>query len=116
MANTNEFEALIPQAKVLVGAYWGPMMTDVLSFNRPWVISHSARKGLDALVAAGYLTMSPRNDHPKSPLEWRPTDKLRTEKPRISPAFMKEYGRFPMTDESLPEPVLPKRQKKGARQ
>lgn len=112
MKNTAEFESLSNEAKAIAGAYWGNgMMSDRLSFKRPWVISHKARKALDDLVEAGYLTVATLNDHPKSPMEWQPTSKMRSERPTVSAAFLKEHGKFPMLDESLPEPALPKRRR-----
>lgn len=103
MANTAEFEALSVEAKVVAGCWWGVMMTDKVGFDRPWTIHPQTRKGLDDLAAAGYLTCEPRNRYPNCPLDWKPTDKMRTERPRVSQAFLKEHSTFPITDESQPE-------------
>lgn len=108
MPNTAEFEALSPEAKTLVGAWWGVMMTTEVTFQRPWIIHPQARKGLDELVAAGYLSCEPLNQCENPPMGWKPTEKLKTEQPKVSRDFMKANS-FPITDETLPEPKRRKR-------
>lgn len=95
MPNTPEFESLITEAKVLVGAWWGILPSSEVTFQRPHVIHPRTRQGLDALVAAGYLTVEPLNRHKDSPLTWKPTAKLRSERPKVSRAFM-EQNTFPI--------------------
>lgn len=95
--NTPEFEALSVEAKVVCGAFWGIMLTTELGFERPWIIHERTRKGLDELVAAGYLTVEKFNQY-SDKLIWKTTDKLRAELPRVSMKFMKENS-FPVTTE-----------------
>lgn len=94
--NRPEFEALSPEAKVMIGAYWGVMIADKVQFDRPWAIHPTTRKALDELVAAGYLTMEPLNRYKDCPLLWKPTAKLREERPGVSQAFLKEHSTFPV--------------------
>lgn len=87
------------EAKVCVGCWWNVMMVTELSFQRPWIITPRTRKGLDELVAKGYLTVEKFNKY-NDKLVWKPTDKLRNEKPRVSREFMEQHGTFPITDEN----------------
>lgn len=103
--NTQEFESLSVEAKVLTGAWWGIMMTGEVTFDRPWIIHPSTRKGLNELVAAGYLTAAPLNRYKDCPWVWKPTDKMKAERPQVSMAFMKANG-FPITDETQPKAVV----------
>ena len=89
---------LSTEAKVVAGTFWGIMPTDELSFNRPHIIHPKTRKGLDDLVEAGLLTMEPLNDYKNPPLVWKPTDKMKTDKPDTPLAFIKAHG-FPVTTE-----------------
>jgi hypothetical protein len=102
-SNTAEFEALSTEAKTMVGAFWSIMRITELCFERPWIITPQARKGLDDLTAAGYLKAEQVNPRygDKSPMVWKPTGKMKAEKPRVSLAFV-EANSFPITDEKAP--------------
>ena len=89
---------LSTEAQVVSGTWWGTMHTDMLSFERPHIIHPSTRKGLDDLVKAGLLIMTPRNDSKDPPLDWKPTHKMKTDRPKVSLDFIKEHG-FPVTTE-----------------
>ena len=72
---------LSTEAKVVAGTFWGRMYLTTLSFDRPWALTTQTRKGLDELVEAGFLTMTPRNNIKDCPLDWEPTDKMKSERP-----------------------------------
>jgi len=86
---------LSTEAKAVCGAFWGPMLTEKLTFQRPHILTQKARKGLDELTEAGFLTVE---DEPGGGLTWRPTDKMRSERPRVSMAFARA-NKFPITTE-----------------
>ena len=92
------------EARVMFGAHWGGPMTMKVTYRRAWVIHPKARKGLDDLVTAGYLTVSKTNDG--DGLTWEPTSKVKTDRPDppIDFDFMMKHGDFPMVDESQPKP------------
>lgn len=81
------------EAQVVAGAFWGAL-TEV-SFKRPHIIHERARKGLDELVAAGLLTMRPRNDR-SAELVWTATPRMKKEGPKPTMAFLKANA-FPIT-------------------
>lgn len=85
------------EARVVIGAFWGVMPTDELSFQRPHIIHPRTRKGLDELVEAGMLTVERFNKHSDT-LVWKPTDKMKTDKPELDMEFLKENS-FPVTTE-----------------
>lgn len=86
------------EAKVMAGTFWGPIYLTTLSFERPWILHPSARKGLDDLVEAGFLGMEPRNDLKDCPIDWQPTLKMKMENPKVSQAFIIKNS-FPLTTE-----------------
>lgn len=98
------------EAKVVCGAWWNVTMTDNLQFDRPWIIHPRTRKGLDELVDKGYLTSEPLNHYKDAPLCFRPTKKMKSERPAKDfwetydemEAFLQENN-FPITDESQPK-------------
>ena len=102
-SNAADQVPLSVEAKVLIGAFWGVMMTDKVQFDRPWIIHPRTRKGLDELVAGGYLTVETLNDHLDSPMLWRPTAKMVSSRPRVSRGFI-EANTFPFTDETQTKP------------
>lgn len=90
------------EALVLIGAHWGFFPKSKLSFNRPHAIHPKAKKGLDELVAKGFLTATPRNNIPGCPMDYEPTEKMKTDKPFVDFDFIKENG-FPYTVEDRAE-------------
>ncbi len=88
---------LSTEAKVIIGAFWGIMPTSELSFARPHIIHPRARQGLDELVKTGMLTVEKFNKY-SDKLVWKPTDKMKTNKPKVSKAFIKANS-FPITTE-----------------
>lgn len=105
----SEFDTLSTDAKVVIGAFFGILITSELTFNRPWIIAPRMRAALDELNTAGYLTAEPLNQMKHPPMVWRPTEKLkntdRQERAAISrdEDFMERNG-FPITDETQPAP------------
>lgn len=94
---------LSPEAKVCIGAWWNTLLTERLTFHRPWIMTPRTRKGLDELVRKGFLTVGNLNRYSEA-LVWKPTEKMIAQRPKISSAFMQEHGRHPITDESRPKP------------
>jgi len=90
------------EAQVVIGGFFSILITTELSFKRPWVIHPKMRKGLDDLVDAGYLTVEKFNKH-SGTMIWRPTEKLKSENPKVSRAFMEQHS-FPVMDETQPKP------------
>jgi len=87
---------LSTEAKVVYGAQFSFGLTE-LSFNRPHIIHPRMRRGLDDLVAAGLLTMEKFNEH-SAKLLWKPTEKLKANRPTVSMKFIKANS-FPITTE-----------------
>jgi len=85
------------EAKAMIGAFWTLLPLNELSFDRPWIIHPRSRKGLDELVDKGFLTVEKFNDHSER-LVWKPTDKMGTDKPKVSLKFLKENS-FPLTEQ-----------------
>lgn len=85
------------EAKVVCGAFWGIMGMTEVSFERPHIITKKARKGLDDLVTAGLLTVEKFNQH-SAKLVWKPTGKMKTNKPKVSHEYIKA-NTFPITSE-----------------
>ena len=88
-------DELSTEALVVCGAFWGVLPTSELSFERPHVIHPRTRKGLDDLVAAGFLTVE-RFNNISDKLVWKPTERMKSERPKVSRAFMKDNS-FPVT-------------------
>lgn len=101
MKNTPEFDALSTEAKVMIGSMWSIIAAAQVRFDRPHIIHPRARKGLDDLVEAGYLTVETLNKMDGSPWIWKPTDKLKAERPRVPIDFI-ETNSFPITQEDVP--------------
>lgn len=87
-------EKLSIEAKVMLGGFFGIMITDELYFKRPHIMTEKSRKGLDELVEQGWLTVDKKRDG----LVWKPTDKLKKERPQVSLEFIKEHN-FKLTTE-----------------
>ena len=97
-ANSAAFEALSVEAKVLVGGWCGvrgATMITQIAFRWPETIHPRTRKGLDDLVAAGYLTVKSTEN---GSVAWTPTALLVSERPRVPAAFLKS-NHFPTTIE-----------------
>jgi len=87
------------EAQVLYAGYWQMMKKNEVTFQRPWVISEKAKKGLDELVASDYLTCE-KFDNPRSDaIVYKATEKMRDEKKWYSREFLEEHGRFNIIDE-----------------
>ncbi len=89
---------LSTEAKVMAFSFWGIISHSELSFARPHIITPQARKGLDDLVEAGLLTVERFNKYTDK-LVWKPTDKMKTDKPKVSMAFAEKHS-FRLTDEN----------------
>jgi len=81
----------------MIGGFWKFSSKMELTFHRPHIITDQARKGLDDLVQAGFLTVD-RLNHISDALVWTPTQKMADEKPKVSMKFIEE-NTFPITTE-----------------
>ena len=93
------------EAQGMIGAFWMFSNQTEVTFQRPHILTKRARKGLDELVEAGFLTVRKFNRFSDA-LVWEPTDKMKTDKPRVSIKFLKENS-FVITDETQPPEKAP---------
>lgn len=87
------------EAKVVLGAFWEATVSRELRFEHPYTVDPRAQKGLDELVALGYMTVEDSSSSNET--VWSMTDKVFVDKPvGVSRGFLDEHA-FPLMLEDI---------------